>query len=237
MRAGRVRQRDQVSITIVRARFPNALTTPDNQIVITDKLIAMADNPDEVAGVLSHEIGHVELNHVMSNVVRNIGAGVFFDVVFGGGGLGQAVAITSVQLSGLSFSRDDELAADKRGMDYMDAAGINPGAIASLFDRFAQAQESGASHRGMGALLANHPPTAERAALARSRARAGRASSLTANEWQIVQRACGGTTTRDPGPHASHAAATRRRPALHPRAPPNPEMPHRAHLPMPGDAG
>jgi predicted Zn-dependent protease len=216
MRAGGVLQRNQVSITIVRAPIPNAFTMPDNQILITDQLIAMADEPDEIAGVLSHEIGHVELNHVMTNVVRHIGAGVFFDVVFGGGGLGQAVAVTSVQLSGLSFSRDDELAADRRGMDYMDAAGIDPGAIARLFERFAQTQEKNAPRSGVGSLFANHPPTAERAALARARARAGRAPALTPAQWAIVERACGGSTTR---------AQTHASPSAQPPAQPSPPQP------------
>jgi Zn-dependent protease with chaperone function len=247
MAAGRVRQSDQVWVTIVHAPIPNAFTLPDNQILITDRLIAMADQPDEIAGVLAHEIGHVELNHVMSNVVRHIGAGVFFDVVFGGGGLGQAVAIASVNLSGLSFSRDDEAAADRRGISYLDAAGIDPGGMARLFDRFAQSQEKARPPTGLGTLFSNHPPTAERAALARAHAHAGLAPALSDVEWHIVQRACGGAGASAASPPNKPSAPANPAPAVKPTPPPTAGGPKQAagkrqkapasHLPSTGGAG
>lgn len=198
MTRSQVRQRDKVWISIVRAGSigPNAFTLPDDRIVVTDALIALADNPDEIAGVISHEIAHAELNHVMASVIRRIGAGFFFDVVFGGGGIGQIVAASSVTFAHMPFSRGDESAADARGMEYLDKAGIDPGAIARLFDRMAALEKDRAPRSGLGSLLANHPPTAERAAIARSRAHAGRAPALTPTEWRIVQRACGGSTRR-----------------------------------------
>jgi Zn-dependent protease with chaperone function len=251
MAAGRVRQSDQVWITIVHAPIPNAFTLPDNQILITDQLIAMADQPDEIAGVLAHEIGHVELNHVMSNVVRHIGAGVFFDVVFGGSGIGQAVAIASVNLSGLSFSRDDEAAADRRGIDYLEAAGIDPGGMARLFDRFSRFQDKTAPpSSGLGTLFSNHPPTAERAALARAHAHAGRAPALSDNEWHIVQRACGGGAASTPSAPAKPQAPANPAPAVKPVPAPSPPASGRqkqpegkrqkapaSHLPSAGGAG
>jgi Zn-dependent protease with chaperone function len=191
MGASGVPDRDSIWITIADADFPNAFALPDNSIVVTDELIGMAEHPDELTGVLAHEIAHIEHNHIMKNVVRQIGAGIFFDVVFGGAGAGQAIAIASVQLAGLRYSRSDEADADSRGMDYLDAAGISTAGIATMFQRFEEYEEN-AGLSGIPTMLSSHPASHDRAAVARARAREGLAPSLSPREWRIVQQACGG---------------------------------------------
>lgn len=191
MEASNVPQRDDIWITIVDATFPNAFALPDNSIVVTDEIIGMAQHPDELTGVLAHEIAHIEHNHIMKNVIRQIGAGIFFDVVFGGAGAGQAIAIASVQLAGLRYNRGDEADADSRGMDYLDAAGISTGGIASMFTRL-QEYEKEAGLSDIPTMLSSHPASRERAAAAQARARQGLSPSLTDREWRIVQQACGG---------------------------------------------
>jgi Zn-dependent protease with chaperone function len=191
MDASHVPGREEIWITIADASFPNAFALPDNSIIVTDELIGMAESPDELTGVLAHEIAHIEHNHIMKNVVRQIAAGVFFDVVFGGAGAGQAIAIASVNLAGLRYSRGDESDADLRGMDYLDAAGISTGGIARMFDRFEEyAEDEGAGD--IPTMLSTHPASRERAVAARARAREGLAPSLNEREWRIVQQACGG---------------------------------------------
>ena len=197
METSRVPEREAIWITIADASFPNAFALPDNSIIVTDELIGMADSPDELTGVLAHEIAHIEHNHIMKNVVRQISAGVFFDVVFGGAGAGQAVAIASVNLAGLRYSRDDENDADSRGMDYLDAAAISTAGIARMFDRFEEyAEEEGAGD--IPTMLSTHPASRERAVAARARARDGLAPSLDEREWRIVQQACGGPDLTSP---------------------------------------
>lgn len=186
-----VAQRDEIWITIADAGFPNAFALPDDSIIVTDELIGMARHPDELTGVLAHEIAHIEHNHIMKNVIRQIGAGIFFDVVFGGAGAGQAIAIASVNLAGLRYSRGDETDADSRGMDYLDAAGISTGGIATMFDRI-QEYEQDAGVSDIPTMLSSHPASRERAEAARARAREGLQPSLTDREWRIVQQACGG---------------------------------------------
>ncbi|MBL8547424.1 MAG: M48 family metallopeptidase [Hyphomonadaceae bacterium] len=191
MEASNVPEREDIWITIADAGFPNAFALPDNSIIVTDDLIRMADHPDELTGVLAHEIAHIEHNHIMKNVVRQISAGIFFDVVFGGAGAGQAIAYASVNLAGLRFSRGDESDADSRGMDYLDAANISTGGIARMFDRFQEYEEE-AGVGDIPSMLSSHPASRERALAAQARAREGLAPSLTDREWRIVQHACGG---------------------------------------------
>lgn len=190
MTASNVAHKDDIWISIVDASFPNAFALPDSSIVVTDELIAMTEHPDELIGVIAHEIAHIEHNHIMKNIIRHVGAGIFFDVVFGGAGAGQAVAIASVNLAGLRYSRDDEAEADARGLDYLDAAAIDADGLARLFDRFRQTEEE---HAGdIPTLLSSHPATAERAAAARARSRGGRAPSIGDADWRVVRAACGG---------------------------------------------
>lgn len=194
MERSNVAERDEIWITIADADFPNAFALPDNSIIVTDELIGMAEQPDELVGVLAHEIAHIEHNHIMKNVIRQIGAGIFFDVVFGGAGAGQAIAIASVNLAGLRYSRGDESDADARGMDYLDAAGISTAGIARMFDRFeAYTEAEGAGD--IPTMLSSHPASRERAIAARARAREGLPPSLSARDWRIVQQACGGADT------------------------------------------
>lgn len=191
MEASDVAQRDQIWITIVDAPIPNAFALPDNSIIVTDELIAMAEHPDEVVAVLAHEIAHIERNHVMQGIVRQIGAGIFFDVMFGGAGAGQAIALASMNLSSLRYTRDDETEADTRGFAFLDAAGINPGPIAALFDRLSEMMQE--RERGeFPAILSSHPANRERAANARARARPDLPPSLDQRQWAIVRQACGG---------------------------------------------
>jgi beta-barrel assembly-enhancing protease len=197
MSAASVPESDAIWITIVDAPFPNAFALPDHSIIVTDDLIAMSEHPDELMGVIAHEIAHIEHNHVMTNVVRQIGAGVFFDVVFGGAGAGQAIAIASVNLAGLRYSRGDETDADVRGLEYLDAANIDTGGLARLFERFDEMAEAQGGEIPM--LLSSHPASAERAAVARSRSREGLAPSLGDGEWRIVRSVCGMDPDAAPG--------------------------------------
>jgi len=190
MEQSNVAQRDAIWISIVDADFPNAFALPDESIVVTDELIAMAASPDELIGVLAHEIAHIEHNHVMKGIIRQVGAGIFFDVVFGGAGAGQAIAIASVNLTGLRYTRDDETEADSTGLDYLDAAGINTGPLAGLFQRM---QEMIPEELGdIPVMLSSHPANDERAAAARARARPGLPPSLDERQWAVVRSACGG---------------------------------------------
>lgn len=193
MTTSNVAQRDEIWINIVDANFPNAFALPDNSIVVTDDLIQLAEHPDELVGVIAHEIAHIEHDHIMKNVVRSAGAGIFFDVVVGGSGSGQMIALASVNLSSLRFSRDDETDADERGLDYLDVAGIDTAGLARLFDRFAEhAEEQGGD---IPTLLSSHPATAARAAAARARIRSGRSPSMSDADWRVVRSACGASPT------------------------------------------
>lgn len=187
------------NIFVVDAPFPNAFTLPGGDIVLTDDLIRLAESPDEIAGVIAHELGHVEARHVMKNVVRQMGLGLFIDIVFGGAGAGQTVA--AVNLLALRYSREDEIEADGVALRIMDQAGLNPAAAGALFRRLAEHEGGGGF--SIPELLSSHPDTLRRAEEAERHALPGRAPVLNAEEWQAVRAMCGSAEGGAPTPTLS----------------------------------
>lgn len=182
-------------IYVVDTSFPNAFTLPDGSIVLTDDLIGMAEGPDEIAGVIAHELGHVQARHVMTNVVRQMGLGLFVDIVFGGAGAGQAVA--AINLLSLRYTRADEAEADEIGLRLMDEAGLNPAGAAPLFRRLADEERRvGIS---VPELLSSHPDALGRAEAAERRARPERAPSLSPADWSALRALCSFGEEPEPG--------------------------------------
>lgn len=209
--------RNSIEIYVMRAGVPNAFTLPDDSIVITDQLIQLSESPDELAGVIAHELGHVEGRHVMTNVVRRLGAGVFFDIIFGGAGFGQAFAIGTSSLTSLGYTRDDETEADTRGLNMMQYAGIDPHATAALFERIAAQYPEDAQ---IPELLRSHPGHAARAAAARARQSAVTAPALSPYEWSAVRALCGAAPGISSAPPAStYPAPGGGKPGAQPPAP------------------
>jgi predicted Zn-dependent protease len=181
-----------VRVTIVRAPLPNAFALPGGALIVTSALIDTAASPDEVAGVLAHEIGHVAERHVMKGFVRSMAIGAIADLVIGRKSSAAApIAAAAVNISTLRFSRDDEAQADERAIEYMQAMGLDPAALARFFDRVSKIEKK-AEVAGVQTpeFLSSHPDTGRRAALARARARPGAPQPLSAAEWAEVKAAC-----------------------------------------------
>lgn len=132
----------------------NAFAAPGGVVVVHTGLIADAASVEELAGVLAHEIQHVELRHSLQNMIHTLGWAAVLTVV-----LGDASAIIGVlvhQAGAMSFSRDLEREADALAVPALHRAGVDPQGMVTFFRRL-QSQESGSV-----AWLSSHPATAER---------------------------------------------------------------------------
>jgi hypothetical protein len=74
---------EALNVRVVNVKMVNAAALPGGNIVIFRELITEADGPDEVAGVLGHEIAHVEERHVTEGMIRQLGFGMIV-ALFGG---------------------------------------------------------------------------------------------------------------------------------------------------------
>ncbi len=149
----------------------NAFALPGGHVVLHTGLVLAADRPEEVAGVLAHEIAHAQLRHGFQSVVSSVGLAVLVRWVVGDlGGMLGVVGEQSAFLLDQKFSRDFEREADEVGWGYLEAARIDPRGLITFFGKMeeeAQRLAGGAAlEKAQGAitLLSTHPATAERIA-------------------------------------------------------------------------
>ncbi|MDH5773166.1 MAG: M48 family metalloprotease [Rhodospirillaceae bacterium] len=152
----------------------NAFALPGGYVYITRGLLSLASNEAEVAGVLSHEIGHVTARHSAQRYSTTVATSIGLQVL---GALGSAAGIPSAagnvaavgaQAALQSYSRDQELQSDMLGVRYMTRAGYDPDAMTSFFTKLRAHQRIEGLMVGkpdaaeQSNIMATHPRTAER---------------------------------------------------------------------------
>jgi predicted Zn-dependent protease len=167
---------------ILESEDPNAFCAPSGFVFVTTGLLKSLQNEDELAGVLAHEIAHVALRHPEIAALRAVeknGALEFAQELSGlmgfVGGVAGAMGKTDIakyaqvakdaapafgnavveanKQAQAGFARDEELAADALGADFMSRPGVgyNPQALADFIGRLPKKPQQGAyaSHPGM----------------------------------------------------------------------------------------
>jgi predicted Zn-dependent protease len=138
----------------------NAYALPGGIIVINAGMIEAADSAEEIAGVIAHEVQHVEQRHTLQQMIHTAGWAAVLAVA-----LGDVSAITAIvihQLGNLRNSRKLETQADVEGLKALAKADIPLNGMASLFRKLKAEQER---RGGEGvAMLSSHPATDERIA-------------------------------------------------------------------------
>lgn len=134
----------------------NAFAVPGGYVVVNTGLIQAADSAEEVAGVLAHEVQHIELRHTLKNMAHSLGLRVALSLFLGDVG-SSALGDMAARLSELRFSRELESESDRLGLLALKRAGIAPLGMVSFFDKLGR-QEGAAPP----ALLSTHPASRER---------------------------------------------------------------------------
>ncbi len=157
---------------VINEPVPNAFAVPGGYIFIYRGLIEMMTSEGELAGILSHELGHIQAHHYQRRMeegtMLNIAtiAGVIAAALIGakGGGAGsQALAMGTMagaQTAQLKYSRENEEEADQLGLRYLCAAGYPAKDMASVMQRLSQAQWM--ANSSIPSYLLTHPALTER---------------------------------------------------------------------------
>lgn len=111
---------------------PNAYAAPGGIVVVHTGLFTAAVGPEEIAGVLGHEIAHVIRRHGLRGAVRKLGITAAVGVILDGGA---SLAIAAGQLGSLSHSRGMESEADRIGVELLHNAGLDPTAVGRFVAR------------------------------------------------------------------------------------------------------
>ena len=153
------------TIKVVDSDEVNAFALPGGFFFVNKGLILAADNEAEVAGVMAHEIAHVAARHAMENQGKGTlinwasMAGIIFggpivsQVLYNGGGI-------LAGLAGLKFSRGAEEEADMLGVQYLYAAGYDPTAMSTMFEKLASKNKK--KPGSIQKLFSTHPQSIDR---------------------------------------------------------------------------
>ena len=174
-------------IDIVDLPMANALTLPGGSIVVTNALLEQAQDPDELAGVLAHELEHVARRHVMTQIVRSAILTTGWRLTAGDfTGLMAIDPSTTMEIASRSFSRDAEREADQGALQRLHAAGISSKGLSNFFARIERDTDS------VPEWLSTHPASAIRARMATGDESDGKAfaPALSAREWKMLKEVC-----------------------------------------------
>lgn len=164
------------SYRAVNANYVNAYAFPGGSIATTRGILLELDNEAELAGLLGHEIGHVNARHtaaqMSTGMLTNLGVALV-GAYIGTRYEDAAPLVESLGAVGsgallASYSRDHERQADSLGMEYMVRSGQNPQGMVGLMEVLVK--ESQGNPSAIERMFATHPMSSERYETAKSTA-------------------------------------------------------------------
>jgi Zn-dependent protease with chaperone function len=156
--------------------IPNAFALPSGTIIVTDRLVELAGNQEEIDAVLFHEMGHVVHRHGMQRVLHSSFLTVAIILVSGDVTVVENMAVAlPVFLLESHYSREDETEADRYAFENMMRAGVDPAHFGRIMKRLSIGdeleegrtagegyQDKGEKTDGLMKYLSTHPQTPER---------------------------------------------------------------------------
>ena len=129
-------------VHVIDADIQNAYALPGGYIVVYTGLIEDTERPEQLAGVLAHEISHVTQRHGMSRILEAAGVAIMIDLVLGNveGIIAFGAEIFSASAVN-AYSRDSETDADVEGLKLMVDAGIDPSGMVEFFQIMEQEED------------------------------------------------------------------------------------------------
>ena len=161
-------------VTLLDTPQINAFAIPGGHVYICRGLLHYINSESELAGVMGHEIGHISAKHSVQRLSKQ--NGLDLGLLFGGlfmllGGVSRETVDTVVNvgqsvgvLAILSYSREDEMEADRLGIEYSHKAGFSPQGVGRLMTMF---ERLGGKSDPLSTILSTHPASEIRAKQAR----------------------------------------------------------------------
>ncbi len=178
-----------VRVTVLDHDMINAFALPGGQVVFFRGMIDAAENPDGIAAVMAHEIGHVAARDPTRIALRSAGSLGVLGLLFGDFAGGAVVLLLIEQLIQAEYSRDAEAAADAFAIARLRDADINPAALGDLFQVL---RDEYGDVEGIAAHFTSHPALGDRIAAARAAgAEMGDTRPvLNATQWAALRAIC-----------------------------------------------
>ncbi|MGI9464454.1 MAG: M48 family metallopeptidase [Aestuariivirgaceae bacterium] len=151
------------SVRVFDMPFINAFALPGGRVVLTGRLIKAADSPEEVAGVIAHELGHTAYLHPEASLIRAIGIQLLLNVATGGSS-GDTLGGLAGLLTILQYSRNAEREADDYAVNLMTKGAIDPKGLRHFFEKLSKKEWKilTGNLETLSDMLSTHPGTKER---------------------------------------------------------------------------
>jgi Zn-dependent protease with chaperone function len=175
-----------IKTAVLLTPIPNAFALPGAKVYLLNGLLAKAENPDEIAGVLAHELGHLRHRDATRNLIYNGGTSFLIGLLFGDITGSGALIFASRSLVTSSYSREAEYNADTFSIDVMHRLGRSPRPMGLLLYRV-----TGKEVDKSLSILSNHPLTEDRLKRMSEEDRPPSGPPLlTAEEWTSLKAIC-----------------------------------------------
>lgn len=138
----------------------NAIALPNGTIVVTDDLVKLAANDNEIVAVLAHEAGHVEERHGLRNVIQSSVVSILVSWYLGD--VNAIIAAAPTVLMEAKYSRDLEREADDYAANFLKANGLPATLLADILLKLERDRSERDGDSGATAYLSSHPSTSER---------------------------------------------------------------------------
>jgi Zn-dependent protease with chaperone function len=175
-----------VEAAVLATPVPNAFALPGGKVYLFDGLLAKAQNPDEIAGILAHELGHLRHRDSTRNLIYNGGTSFLIGLLFGDITGSSTLIFASRSIMTASYTREAEQNADNFSIDLMQKLGRPIKPMGELLFRVTGKQ----GDKGLS-ILASHPLTEDRLKrMSEMQQTSSGAPLLTPEEWTALKAIC-----------------------------------------------
>ncbi len=173
-------------IKVVDLKMDNAFALPGGHIVLFRGLLEKLQDPNELAGIVAHELGHVAYRHSTKVFVEQLGTSVLIGLLFGDVTGGAAVAGLGQALLNSSHTREAEREADTYAIEVLNRENISALPAARFFQRLFEDQ--GRLEKRLS-LLNTHPMSDDRADFFQANS-TGTSPAMSDDAWIAIKNIC-----------------------------------------------
>jgi Zn-dependent protease with chaperone function len=171
--------------SVLASPIPNAFALPGGKVYALYGLLEKAESPDELAGVLAHEFGHVAHRDGLRRLIEDSGTGFLVGLLFGDV-TGASVMLSAGRgLLNAAYSRDAEANADRFALELMEKLGRSPKPLGDLLLRISRPEKDDPL-----SIFASHPMTADRMAMLEAGGAPAGEPLLSFGEWRALKAIC-----------------------------------------------
>jgi Zn-dependent protease with chaperone function len=170
---------------VLSGAMPNAFALPGGKIYLLDGLLQRAKSPDEIAGIVAHELAHVRHRDGLRRIIQAGGTSFLIGLLLGDLFGSSALIFATQSILNASYSREAEQNADAFTVEVMHQLGRSPRPTGELLFRITGAEKSGIT------ILNSHPLTEDRLAMMKKHDRPNTGPALLSDrEWAALKSIC-----------------------------------------------